>query len=289
MAKLLAVTLNGVTIGAVYFLIASGFTLIFGLMRVVNLAHGTLYAVGAYTCWAIADATGNWWMGGAAGALVAALLGFVLERTLLRRIAGQDLREALVTIGVSIVGGDLLLAYFGGDFKDISAPAALSGAINLHIAGLMYPTLRLFALVVAAGVGISLWFLLRHTRLGLVIRAGIDDRAMVSALGIDVQRSFAIVFALGALLAGLGGVIGGSMNSIGPGDDGTYLLNSLIVVIVGGMGSIVGTASGAVLIGLVEQYGLAYASTYSSLVTFAVMIAVLAFRPQGLLGRRAPA
>jgi branched-chain amino acid transport system permease protein len=287
MLNFLTTTLNGVTLGSVYFMVASGFTLIFGLMRVVNLAHGTLYAIGAYSCWAVADATGNWWLGAAIAALVTALLGFALQQGLLRRIAGQDLREALVTIGVSIVAADLLLAYFGGDFKDISAPDALTGAFNLPVGGLVYPTLRLFALAVALVVGALLWFMLRKTRIGLVIRAGIDDRAMVSALGINVQRSFALVFALGALLAGIGGVIGGSINSIGPGDDGTYLLNSLIVVIVGGMGSIFGTAIGAVLIGLVEQYGLAYAPTYSYLVTFAVMIAVLAFRPQGLLGRTA--
>ena len=287
MTNVFTTALNGLTSGAIYFLVASGFTLIFGLMRVVNLAHGTLYAIGAYTCWAIADATGSWWLGAAVAALAAAVLGALMQQGLLRRIQGQDLREALVTIGVSIVVADLLLAYFGGDFKDISAPDALSGGFNLHVAGVMYPTLRLFALGVALAVGAVLWFVLRHTRLGLVIRAGIDDRQMVSALGINVQRSFAIVFALGAMLAGLGGVIGGSINSIGPGDDGTYLLNSLIVVIVGGMGSISGTAVGAVLVGLVEQFGLAYAPTYSYLVTFAVMIAVLAFRPQGLLGRAA--
>ncbi len=287
MSGFFTTSLNGVTLGAVYFLVASGFTLIFGLMRIVNLAHGTLYAIGAYTCWAVTDSTGNWWLGAAAGALVAAVLGLLMQQGLLRNIAGQDLREALVTIGVSIVAADLLLAYFGGDFKDISAPDAITGGFNLHAGGLVYPTLRLFALAVALVVGGGLWFLLRRTRLGLVIRAGIDDRAMVSALGINVKRSFAVVFALGALLAGLGGVMGGSINSVGPGDDGTYLLNSLIVVIVGGMGSIAGTAVGALLIGLVEQYGLAYAPTYSYLVTFAVMIAVLAFRPQGLLGRTA--
>ena len=287
MTNVFTTALNGLTSGAIYFLVASGFTLIFGLMRVVNLAHGTLYALGAYTCWAVADATGSWWLGAAAAAIAAGVLGLAMQQGLLRRIQGQDLREALITIGVSIVVADLLLAYFGGDFKDISAPDALSGSFNLHLGGVMYPALRLFALGVALAVGAILWFVLRHTRLGLVIRAGIDDRRMVSALGINIQRSFAIVFALGAMLAGLGGVIGGSINSIGPGDDGTYLLNSLIVVIVGGMGSISGTAVGAVLVGLVEQFGLAYAPTYSYLVTFAVMIAVLAVRPQGLLGRAA--
>jgi len=280
-------TLNGVTLGGVYFMVASGFTLIFGLMRVVNLAHGSLYLFGAYLCWVIADRSGNWLAGAAVAAVATAVAALVLQQALLRRIAGQDLREALVTIGVSIVAADQMLAFFGGDFKNLSPPDAISGATDLHVGGLSYPTFRLFALAVALLVGLALWLLLRYTRLGLIIRAGIDDRSMLDALGIDPGRAFAVVFALGGLLAGLGGVMGGSINSIGPGDDGAYLLNSLIVVIVGGMGSVAGTAIGALLVGLVEQYGLAYAPTYSYLVTFALMIAVLAFRPQGLLGRPA--
>jgi branched-chain amino acid transport system permease protein len=287
MSGFLTTTLNGLTLGGVYFLVASGFTLIFGLMRVVNLAHGSLYLFGAYLCWIVTDRTGNWVLGAVCAAAVTALAALALQQGLLRRIQGQDLREALVTIGVSIIAADQLLAYFGGDFKDLAPPGAISGATNLHVAELSYPTFRLFTLALAIAVGVLLWLLLKYTRLGLIIRAGIDDRAMVDALGINVQRTFAVVFALGGLLAGLGGVMGGSINSIGPGDDGTYLLNSLIVVIIGGMGSVAGTAIGAVAVALVEQYGLAYAPTYSYLVTFALMIAVLAFRPQGLLGRPA--
>lgn len=287
MTQFIISSLNGITLGAVYFLVASGFTLIFGLMRVVNLAHGSLYLLGAYVCWQITDQTGNWVLGTICAALICALAALLLQQLLLRRIQGQDLREALVTIAVSIVAADLMLAYFGGDFKDLSAPDAISGGINLHVAHVFYPTLRLFALALAVAVGLMIWLLLAKSRLGIIIRAGIDDRAMVSALGINIQLVFAVVFALGGLLAGLGGVMGGTMNSIGPGDDGAYLLNSLIVVIIGGMGSIVGTALGALLVGMVEQYGLAYAPTYSFLITFAIMIMVLAFRPQGLFGRPA--
>jgi branched-chain amino acid transport system permease protein len=287
MTEFISTTLNGITLGAVYFLVASGFTLIFGLMRVVNLAHGSLYLLGAYVCWDITAKTGNWYLGAICAALVAAGAGLLMQQGLLRRIQGQDLREALVTIGVSIIAADLLLWYFGGDFKDLSPPDAISGGMNLHVANVFYPTFRLVALALAVLVGVGLWLVLRYTRLGMIIRAGIDDRAMVSALGINVQRTFAIVFALGGFLAGLGGVMGASINSVGPGDDGVYLLNSLIVVIIGGMGSLAGTAIGALLIGLVEQYGLAYAPTYSYLVTFALMILVLAFRPQGMFGRPA--
>jgi branched-chain amino acid transport system permease protein len=279
-------TLNGLTLGGLYFLVAAGFTLVFGLMRVVNLAHGSLYLLGAYVGWSIGDATGNWLLAVVCAPLGVAVVGILLQQTLLRRIQGQDLREALVTIGVSIVAADLLLAYYGGQNYEYAVPDILNGPVSLGVADVTYPTYRLFILGVALGVGVGLWFLLQHTRLGMIIRAGIDDRDMVSAIGINVQRVFAIVFGLGALLAGLAGVIGGTNLSVRPGDDGLYLLYSLIVVIIGGMGSVGGAALGALLVGLVSQYGLAYVPIYSVLITFAMMIVVLAVRPQGILGRR---
>lgn len=285
--EFITIGLNGLTLAALYFLVASGFTLVFGLMRVVNLAHGSLYLLGAYLGWTIANATGSWYLALIISPLIIAGVGVLLQQGLLRRIQGQDLRQALVTIGVSIIVGDLLIANYGGQFYEFSLPDVLGGGINLGLVGFTYPTFRIFTLLTALVVGIGLWLLLKHTRLGMIIRAGIDDREMVSALGINIQRIFAIVFGLGALLAGLAGVIGGSSLSIAPGDDGLYLLYSLIVVIVGGMGSIAGAALGALLVGLIEQYGLAYAPTYSILITFAMMILVLAIRPQGLLGRRA--
>ena len=287
MTEFYIATLNGITLGAIYFLVAAGFTLIFGLMGVVNMAHGSLYLLGAYVCWDVTDRTGNWWLGLAVAVLLCALAGIALQQGMLRWIQGQDLREALVTIGVSIIAADLLLAYYGGDFKDLSPPDAISGGTRVPVMDVFYPQFRLVALGLAVAIGVVIWLLLRYSRLGLIIRAGIDDRSMVSALGINVQVVFALVFAVGALLAGLGGVMGASINSVGPGDDGVYLLDSLVVVIIGGMGSVPGTARGALLVGLVEDYGLAYAPTYSYLFTFAMMIAVLAVRPQGLLGRAA--
>ena len=286
MREFITVTLNGLTLGGLYFLVASGFTLIFGLMRVVNLAHGSLYLLGGYIGWSIGDATGNWWLAVLLAPLGVAVVGVILQQALLRRIQGQDLREALVTIAVSIVVADLLLAQYGGQNYEYTLPDALNGPAYLGIVDVIYPTYRLFILGVALVIGVGLWFLLKYTRLGMIIRAGIDDRDMVSAMGINVQMVFAIVFGLGALLAGLAGVIGGSNLSVRPGDDGLYLLYSLIVVIIGGMGSVGGAALGALLVGLVSQYGLAYMPTYSILITFAMMIVVLAVRPQGLLGRR---
>src|SRR6266566_6837949 len=284
--EFITVTLNGLTLGGLYFLVAAGFTLVFGLMRVVNLAHGSLYLLGGYIGWSIGNATGNWVLAVILAPLGVAVVGVILQQALLRRIQGQDLREALVTIGVSIVVADLLLARYAGQNYEYTLPDVINGPVNLSIVDLTYPAYRLFILGIALVVGIGLWFLLKRTRLGMIIRAGIDDRDMVSAMGINVQMVFAIVFGLGALLAGLAGVIGGSNLSVRPGDDGLYLLYSLIVVIIGGMGSVGGAALGALLVGLVSQYGLAYMPTYSILITFAMMIVVLAVRPQGLLGRR---
>ena len=286
MSQFIVYTLNGLTLGGLYFLVAAGFTLVFGLMRVVNLAHGSLYLLGAYLGWSVADATGNWYLALIISPVMVAVVGILLQQGLLRRIQGQDLREALVTIGVSIVVGDLLLAYYGGANYEVQTPDLLNGGVSLGF-GLIYPAIRIGVLLVAILIGVCLWLLLKRTRLGMIIRAGIVDRDMVSATGVNVQLVFAIVFGLGALLAGLAGVMGGSNLSIQPGADGEYLLYSLIVVIIGGMGSIGGAALGALLVGLVQQYGLAYFPTYSVLITFAIMIIVLAVRPQGLLGRRA--
>jgi branched-chain amino acid transport system permease protein len=283
--EFITITLNGLTLSGLYFLVAAGFTLVFGLMRVVNLAHGSLYLLGAYLGWSIGDATGNWFLAAICAPLAVAVVGIILQQVLLRHIQGQDLREALVTIGVSIVVADLLLAQYGGQNYEFVVPDVLNGPAYLGIADVTYPAYRLFILGIAVVVGGGLWFLLKRTRLGMIIRAGIDDRDMVSAIGINIQVIFAIVFGIGALLAGLAGVIGGSNLSVHPGDDGIYLLYSMIVVIIGGMGSVGGAALGALLVGLVSQYGLAYMPTYSVLITFAMMIVVLAVRPQGILGR----
>ncbi len=287
LTQFLTVTLNGLTLGALYFLVATGFTLIFGLMRVVNLAHGSLYLLGGYIGWSVADHTGSWPLGVVAGAAAMAVVGLAMQQGLLRPLQGQDLREALVTIGLSIILADLMLARYGGLTYDFTPPDAIRGGTALPVAGITYPTYRLFLLAFAVVVGALLWLMLHRTRLGITVRAAIDDRQMVAALGINIQVVFALLFALGAALAGLAGVIGGSALSLSTGEDSRYLLASLIVVIVGGMGSLEGAAVGALLVGLVEQYGLAYEPTYAAIISFALMVAVLAVRPQGLLGRPA--
>jgi branched-chain amino acid transport system permease protein len=281
------VTLNGITLAALFFVVASGFTLIFGLMRVTNMAHGAFYLLGGYIGFQVSEETGSWVLGLVAGTASIAVLGVAVQQLLLRRIQGQDLREALITIGLAIVIADQCLAYWGGQARDITVPTGLSGAKELAVADVIYPTYRLFVLILAIALGIALWFLLRHTKLGMTIRAGVDDRRMVAALGVNVQVVFAIVFAFGAALVGFSGVAGGSYLSLAPGEDGRYLLFSLIVVIVGGMGSVPGAALGAALVGLVDQFAAVYVPTYSVLLTFGLMVLVLAVRPQGLLGRPA--
>jgi branched-chain amino acid transport system permease protein len=276
--------LNGLTLAALYFLVASGFTLVFGLMRNVNLAHGSLYLFGAYIGYEIGDRTGSWTLAVLAGFLAAALFGVLLQLLIFRRMEGQELRQTLVTIGISIVMADIMLAIWTGLTYQFTPPDWLYGATPLPFIK-VYPTIRIMILAVAVVIGVALWLFLNRTRMGMMVRAGVDDRGMLSASGVNVQRVFATTFAVGAGLAGFAGVVGGSALSIAPGEDTRYLLASLIVVIVGGMGSVTGAAIGALLIGLAEQFGLAYSPTYSIVYTFLIMVAVLAVRPQGIMGR----
>lgn len=291
----LSAVLNGLTLAGLYFLVASGFTLVFGLMRNVNLAHGSLYLLGAYVGYEIADWTGFWLLGVVGAFLILAVVGLVMQVAIFRRLEGDDLRQTLVTIGISIVAADLMLAVWSGQTYQILVPDWLAGAVRLPVVTavrsngsqvfLAYPFYRLVVLGVAVVIGILLWLMLNKTRVGMMIRAGVDDRDMLQATGANVHAVFAAVFALGAGLAGLAGVVGGSALSVAPGEDVRYLLASLVVVIVGGMGSVTGAAIGALIIGLAEQIGLVYFPTYGVVLTFVIMVVVLAVRPQGIMGR----
>lgn len=286
---------NGITLGGLYFLVASGFTLIFGLMRNVNLAHGSLYLLGGYIGYEFAEMTGYWLLAFPAAFIIVAALGILLQLFVFRRMEGEDLRQTLVTIGISIVVADLMLWGWGGDFYNIGAPSWLSGPMETilvtaqkrsgDLVYLKYPMVRIVIFLAAVAIGIGMWLLLNRTRIGMLIRAGVDDRDMLSATGARIQLVFLGVFAFGAGLAGIAGVVGGTFQSVAPGEDTRFLLASLVVVIVGGMGSIPGAALGALLIGLAEQFGSVYFPTYAVVLTFVIMVVVLAFRPQGLMGR----
>ena len=289
---------NGVTLAGLYFLVASGFTLVFGLMRNVNLAHGSLYLLGAYIGYEVAQRTGIWLLGVGAGTVAMAVVGLLMQVFIFRRLEGDELRQTLVTLGISIVAADLMLAIWTGITYQIGIPSWLDGAVKLPIITtvrsngtavmMTYPFYRLVVLAVAIVIGVGLWLMINRTRVGMMIRAGVDDRSMLSASGINVHMVFAVVFAVGAGLAGFAGVVGGSALSIAPGEDVRYLLASLVVVIVGGMGSITGAAIGALLVGLAEQIGLVYLPTYGIVLTFIIMVVTLAFRPQGIMGRAVP-
>jgi branched-chain amino acid transport system permease protein len=315
--RFVVVTLNGTTLAALFFVVASGFTLIFGLMRVVNMAHGALYLLGGYLALEMQDSwfkeeTGpglNLSLSGESDATYSLLgwiiplllataiigaLGVVLQQVFLRWNQGQDLRQALITIALSVIFADQMLAAFGGISKDIKTPT--DWPTSVHLPGdIRFGFFRgVIVLGAALLIGVGLWYLMRRTRFGKIVRAGVDDRDMVSTLGINVQLVFAGAFLVGALLAGIGGVLGGTMISLAPGQDTAFLLNSLIVVIIGGMGSLGGAAIGALALGLVDAYADVYLvfgdtdlTNYSILLTFALLVGVLAVRPLGLFGRPA--
>ena len=214
-----------------------------------------------------------------------------MQQLFLRWNQGQDLRQALITIAISIILADQMLAHFGGVAEDIAWPRNIDTFTNLHVEGIQYTTTRLFILGIALAIGVLLWLWLKRTRAGMVIRAGVDDRAMVSALGINIQLTFAVAFVVGSALAGLGGVIGGSFASLAPGVDANWLLYSLVVVIIGGMGSLGGAAIGSLLLGMTTNFSAAYLPAnytyYSIIFTFVLVAIVLAVRPLGLFGRPA--
>lgn len=300
--------LNGLTFAGLLFIVASGFSLIFGLMRVVNMAHGSFYLLGGYIAYevqqkmtgqgfAIAGTDVNTWEW-VLPALVAATaigaVGLIIQQVFLRWNQGQELRQALITIAISVIIADQVIAHFnGGIASTVTWPGWTNRLVELPILGIDYSLARLIVLFLGLAVGLGLWVWLFRTRTGMVIRAGVDDRQMTSALGVNIQLTFAIAFVVGSSLAAFGGVVGTSQGAIAPGQDGQWLLNSLVVVIIGGLGSLLGAAAGSLLYGLVFSFSAVYLPTagdncctqYSIVFTFVLLALVLAFRPQGLFGR----
>ena len=274
--------MNGMTFAGLLFVIASGFTLVFGLMRIINMAHGVFYLLGAYVAWSVQQLGGNWLMAVVVATAAVGLTAFLVY-FLVRRVEG-DLPQTLLTLGIGIVIADLCLWYWGGMPKTIDAPDVLRQPIT--IAGFTYPGYRYFVLVVAILLGLGLWFLLQRTQLGRIIRAGVDNRPMVSALGINIDRIFIQVFILGGLITGFAGAIGGSFLAFGPGKDFEILTFALVVVIIGGLGSVPGSAAGAIIVGLVDSFGRSYFSELAIFLLSGTLLVILGFRPQGLFGRK---
>lgn len=278
--------INGVSLAALLFLLASGFTLSFGLMRVVNMAHGAYYLLGGYIGLSVARATGSFALALVGGGLAVVVLGLVVDRFLLRRTGENHLAQVLLTVGVAFVIGDVALKIWGGDFLKVPVPLALRGATELP-GGLVYPTYRLVLILLGAAVGLLLWILYRKTQIGAVVRAGVDDREQVAATGINVDRLFVMVSALASFLAGLAGVAGGAFLTLYPGAEWEILVYALVVVIIGGLGSLGGAMIGALVVGLLDAYGRWLLPEFSYFVLFAPMAVLLLVRPRGIAGKEA--
>lgn len=279
-------SLNGLTLAALLFVMASGLTLAFGLMRVVNLAHGAFFMLGGYVGVAVLDRTGSLLAALGAGAAAGMIAGIAMERLLLARVRGLELSEALLTIAIGMVIADALLAVFGGHPKSLALPDALRGRVDLGF--VQYPGFRLGILLFAVALGLGLGLLLTKTRLGAAIRAGVDDRETAESQGINVGALFGLVFALASALAGIAGVIGSSYLALAQDTGVRVLMLSLVVIIIGGLGSLPGAAAGAILTGLVTSFANAFVPQFALFILFAPLALVLALRPQGLFGRAPP-
>jgi len=277
-------TLNGISMGALLFLLASGFTITFGLARVVNLAHGAFYLLGGYMGLTVLWATQNFWLALLAGGLSIVVLNYFCERYLIRRTRGNELGQVLLTVGIVYVIADIALVIWGGNPLRIAQPAIARGSIELPF-GIFYPRYRFLLILFGILIGAGQWLLYRRTQLGAIVRAWVDDPETVSAMGIHIDRLLAMVFAFAAFLAGLSGVAGGAFLTVYPGAEWDILVLALVVVIVGGLGSLEGAMAGSLIVGLVDAYGRWLLPEFSYFVVFGPMAVLLLFRPTGLFGR----
>jgi branched-chain amino acid transport system permease protein len=275
--------LTGLAYGMLYFMIAAGLTIILGVMNVVNLAHGTLFMLGAYIAFTFISDGLNFWIALLLSVLLTAVLGIILEKLLIKHVYGKELEQVLLTFGLSFIIADVVKWIWGTEMQTLSAPALLN--TSLSIGDMVFPLYRLFVVFIGCLLALLLWYLESKTRIGAIIRAGVDDRAMVGALGINVGLVFTGVFAFGAALAGLSGVLGGPLIGMYTGMDNEILVTSLIVVVIGGLGSWKGSFISAILIGVIETFGKVWFPSLSMLTVFLIMMIVLIIRPQGLFGR----
>lgn len=285
MAFLTVMTLNALSFSALLFLLSAGFSLVFGLMRVPNMAHGAFFLIGGYFGAQVLAIGLPFGAAVVLSALGMAIIGALTERLLLRQLAHKELAQVLATLGLAFVLSSGAILIWGGMPIQVSPPDLVAGPVR--VAGVMFPAYRLLLIVIALIVGALLWYFIDRTRIGAMIRAGVDDAPMAQAVGIRVSSLFTTVFALGAALAGLGGTLAAPLLTIYPGLDFEMLSFAFIVVIVGGVGSLFGAVVGSLAIGFIYTFGQAYFTEFAFALLFAVMIAVLAVRPQGLFGRAA--
>jgi branched-chain amino acid transport system permease protein len=278
--------LNGVQYGLVLFLVASGLTLVFGILGVINLAHGAFYMLGAYVAYWLTAYTGSFWLALVGGIAIAFAAGLLLEEIFIKRLYGRDhLAQVLLSFGLILVLDEIRHILFGKDVHSVPAPAFLRGSIQLTEV-LSYPVYRLAICVFCLGIAALIFFVIQKTRIGMIVRAGAENRDMTRALGIPFDRVNRYVFAVGIVLAALGGIVVAPISTVFPGMDNQMLILSFVVVVLGGIGSVAGAAIGALLIGIADSFGKVFFPTFSSITVYVLMAAILLWRPNGILGRR---
>lgn len=278
-------TITGLTIGMVYFLIAVGLSIILGVMNIVNLAHGSFFMLGSYVAFTLINNHLGFWLALVLSVLITTLFGALVERLLLRKVYGNHLEQVLLTFGITIIMVDIVKWVWGTETFMIKSPAILDFTVSLG-GGQMIPAYRFFVLASGIVIAFVLWYVDSRTRIGAIIRAGVDDKEMVGALGINVGFVFTLVFAFGAGMASLGGALGGPLFGLYPDLGFEVLVTSLIVVVIGGLGSWKGSFIAAIVIGLIETWGTVLMPSSTMMIVFLLMIAVLMFKPSGLMGRK---
>lgn len=283
MNNTLAVVMNGLTYAGLLFMSASGLTLMLGLMRIINMSHGVYYLMGAFAGFVVYNWTGSWFVAIIAGGVFVALFMLLVRKALFPRVVGKEFNVMLLTLGIAYIVSDGILALFGGNTHLIEPPEAISGSVDLGF--MNYPGTRLFILGIAVMMGVFMWWLMNKTRMGQYIRAGVDNRDIAAALGINIDKVFTFVFIMSGFLVGISGVMGGSYMSFYYGCEATIQSYSLVIVILGGMGSLTGAAVGAVIVGLLDSICKSVMPEMTSVVIFGTLMLILAFRPSGLFGK----
>ncbi|UCF74588.1 MAG: branched-chain amino acid ABC transporter permease [Betaproteobacteria bacterium] len=274
---------NGISYGALLFLLAGGLSLIFGVMRIVNLSHGSYFMLGGYVALTVIWTTDLWVLSIPLAALTIAMVGLIMERVFLRPLGFDPLRQVLMTVGFAFLFQQGALDIWGGDSLDITPPEVLTESVV--IADVYFPLYRVFMIAVALAIGVTIWLTMEKTRMGAMVRAAVDDSEMARGVGVDTSRVSMFIFALGAFLAALGGVIGGAFLGVYPGLDFEILPIAFAVVIIGGMGSLGGAAVGSLIVGLADNFGKALFPEISYFTLYAPMVLILALKPTGLFGR----
>ncbi len=284
-ASFLIQTLNGIQQGLLLFLVASGLTLIFGIMGVINLAHGSFYMIGAYLVFFLAEKIGNLWLAIIVGLALTVALGYIIEKVFINRLYKRDhLDQVLFTYGLILIFEQSRSILLGDDVYSVAIPKILNSSIQLS-SNLSYPVYRLFISAVCIAVAAGMYWLIQKTKLGMTIRAGASNRQMAQSLGIDINRLFALVFAAGVALAAFAGMIAAPVNTVFPGMGNQVIIICFVAVVIGGIGSVKGAFFAALIIGLVDTFGRVLAPQLAGIAVYLLMAVVLLWRPEGLFKR----